>query len=339
LFQPFDDKKVAEAAGAVEQAAHSGAAHAADAAHAAEHAADAVVTFEAAKAHYFDPGHLFHHVQDGTYFEVPRFLGEKWHIPQFSPLQLLNQLKWGDKPIFDGQITKFMILELAAAVLIILGFMWLAKKIQSGATPRGRVWNFLEVFVLFVRDEIARPNIGKKDSDKFLPFLLTLFFFILVLNLFGMIPFLGSATGAIAVTAVFALAVFVVVVGSGMKKMGVLGFVQAQVPHMDLPAAIGVVLKPGLLVLELFGLFIKHFVLCVRLFANMFAGHLVLAVFLGLIGAAGAVTGSYLIYGVAPAVVLASIALSLLELFVAFLQAYVFTYLAALFIGSAQHAH
>lgn len=338
MFQPFDDKKVAEAA---TQDAHAATEHAANQAgeHLAEHASETGMTFDAAKEHFFDPGHLFHHVQDGTYFEVPRFLGEKWHIPQFSPLQLLNQLKWGDKSIFDGQITKFMVLELAAAILLILGFVWLAKKIQSGGTPRGRVWNLLEVFVLFVRDEIARPNIGKKDSEKFLPFLLTIFFFVLTLNLFGMIPFLGSATGAIAVTAVFALLVFAVVVGSGVKKMGALGFVKAQVPHMDLPPVIAIVLKPALLVLELFGLFIKHFVLCVRLFANMFAGHLVLAVFLGLIGAAGAVTGSYLIYGVAPAVVLASIALSLLELFVAFLQAYVFTYLAALFIGSAQHAH
>ncbi len=335
MFQPFDDKKVAEAVTTDAQGAAD---------HALEHAQtaaahDSVVTFEQAKEHFFDPSHLFHHVQDGTYFEVPRFLGEKWHIPQFSPLQFLSQLKWGDKSIFEGQITKFMVLELAAAILVILGFVWLARKIQSGATPRGRIWNLLEVFVLFVRDEIARPNIGKKDSDKFLPFLLTIFFFVLTLNLFGMIPFLGSATGAIAVTAVLALLVFGVVIGSGMKKMGVLGFVQAQVPHMDLPPAMAIILKPALLGLELFGLFIKHFVLCVRLFANMFAGHLVLAVFLGLIGAAGAMTGSYVFYGVAPAVVLASIALSLLELLVAFLQAYVFTYLAALFIGSAQHAH
>ena len=192
--------------------------------------------------------------------------------------------------------------------------------------------------VVFVRDEIARPAIGKKDANRFLPFLLTLFFFILILNLFGMIPLLGSATGALAVTAVFAVSTFLVVVASGMQKMGVVGFLKAQVPSMDLPLPwpIAMLLVFGIWAIEIFGLLVKHFVLAIRLFANMFAGHLVLAVFLGFVGAAWA---SGMFWGVAPAVVLGSIALSLLELFVAFLQAYVFTFLAALFIGSAQHAH
>jgi F-type H+-transporting ATPase subunit a len=212
----------------------------------------------------------------------------------------------------------------------------LAKKVATGTRPTGRLWNFLESFVLFIRDEVARPAIGKHDADRFMPFLLTLFFFILVLNLFGMIPFMGSATGALAVTAVFAFITFCVVVGSGMKKMGVVGFLKAQVPHMDLPPWMAAVLVPGIWLIEIFGLLVKHGVLCVRLFANMFAGHLVLAVFAGFIGV---VWGTSLIWGVAPVVWGASLALSLLELFVAFLQAYVFTFLAALFIGSAQHAH
>ena len=147
---------------------------------------------------------------------------------------------------------------------------------------------------------------------------------------------MGSATASLSVTAVFALAVFLVVMGAGMKKMGVVGFVKAQVPHMDLAPALAVVLIPSIWAIEIFGLFIKHFVLAIRLFANMFAGHLVLAVFVGFIGV---VYYSGLFWGVAPAVVLMSIALSLLELFVACLQAYVFVFLAALFIGAALHPH
>ena len=269
-----------------------------------------------------------------TYFEVPQFLGGKWYIPNFVENGLL--LTGGGTPIIRGQITKFMVLELLGAVLLLIGFSWLTRRAVTGERPTGRLWNLLESFVVFIRDEVAKPAIGSHDAHRFLPFLLTLFFFILVLNLFGMIPFLGSATGAISVTAAFALITFLVVIGSGMKKMGVVGFLKAQVPHMDLPFALAIFLIPGIWLIEIFGLFIKHFVLAVRLFANMFAGHLVLAAFIGLIGA---VSATYLVWGVAPVVVVASIALSILELFVAFLQAYVFTFLAALFIGSAQHAH
>ena len=169
-----------------------------------------------------------------------------------------------------------------------------------------------------------------------MPFLLTMFFFILALNLFGMLPWLGSATAALAVTVVLALITFAVVLGAGMKKMGVVGFAKAQVPHMDLPPMLAFVLIPAIWAIEIFGLFVKHFVLAIRLFANMFAGHLVLSVFLAFIGAA---SGAMAMYFVAPAVVLGSIAMSCLELFVAFLQAYVFTFLASLFIGSAIHPH
>lgn len=288
---------------------------------------------EAAMDHYFDIGHLFAHVQDANYFEVPRVLGEKWELPQLWSGHLLNI---NGLELFRGQVTKFMVLELLGAVLLILGFVWLARRVKQGEKPRGRVWNFLESFVVFIRDEVARPAIGKHDADRFLPFLLTLFFFVLTLNLFGMIPFLGSATGALAVTAVLAVITFLVVVGSGIKKMGLLGFLKAQAPHMDLHPAMAIFLVPGIWLIEMFGLLVKHFVLCVRLFANMFAGHLVLAVFTGFIGV---LWGSWMIWGLAPVVWAASLALSLLELFVAFLQAYVFTFLAALFIGSAQHAH
>ncbi len=298
---------------------------------------------------YMDAGHLFAHVQDSYYFEVPRFLSPgkqdehgHWVVePGKVPIPNITGATV-EKPLVPalgivGRPTKYMCLELLAAILIVAAFTWLAGKVRrTGEAPKGRLWNFLESIVCFVRDEIARPTIGKADADRFLPFLLTLFFFIIVLNLLGMIPFMGSPTAALAVTGVLAVITFLVVVGSGMRRLGVIGFLKAQVPHMELSPALALVLVPSIWLIEMFGLFVKHFVLAIRLFANMFAGHLVLAVFLGFIGVTW---GSALVYGVAPIVVLVSIALSVLELFVACLQAYVFTFLAALFIGAALHPH
>ena len=151
-----------------------------------------------------------------------------------------------------------------------------------------------------------------------------------------MIPFMGGATGALAVTAVLAVITFVIVMGVGIKKMGFVGFIKAQVPTMDLSPALAIFLIPAIWAIEVFGLFVKHFVLSIRLFANIFAGHLALSVFLGFVGVTYA---SWLVYAVVPLVVVVGVALSLLELFVACLQAYVFTFLAALFIGAAVHPH
>ena len=121
-----------------------------------------------------------------------------------------------------------------------------------------------------------------------------------------------------------------------MVKLGPIGFWTGQVPHMDLPSALAIILKPMIFVIEVMGLCIKHFILAVRLLANMLAGHMVLAVIMAFIAASA---GSLAWYAVAPASVFGAVALSLLELFVAFLQAYIFTFLSALFIGMAVHPH
>ena len=137
-------------------------------------------------------------------------------------------------------------------------------------------------------------------------------------------------------TAALAAITLAMVVGGGMKKFGPVRFWIGQVPHMDVPFVALVLLWPMLFALEVMGMLVRHVILAVRLFANMFAGHLVLAVVLGFI----AMTAESLFwYGVMPASVLGAVALSLLELMVALLQAYVFTYLAALFIGMAVHQH
>jgi F-type H+-transporting ATPase subunit a len=207
---------------------------------------------------------------------------------------------------------------------------------KSGQPVKGRFWNMLEVMCVFVRDDIVRPSIGSKDSNRFLPFLWSIFFFVLTMNLIGMVPGLGAATGSISITASLALVVFGVVLYTGTKKMGVVGFWKAQAPHMDLSGPLKYILVPMIWAIEVFGLFIKHLVLAVRLFANMFAGHMVLAVFVAFIGVAW---NSLLAIGVVPGVIGASVAVNLLELLVAFIQAYVFTFLSALFIGAAIHPH
>jgi F-type H+-transporting ATPase subunit a len=275
-----------------------------------------------------DPKQLFKHVEDSKEFHLPQFMTSKeshGHVAIPQPL----------KP-FGFEITKFMVIELVAAILIAVFFVGLAKALKGGAIPRGRFRNLLEAFLLYFRDHVARPCIGGHDADKFVPFLWTLFFFVLACNLFGMIPWMGSPTGSLAVTATLALITFVTVMGAAMAKLGVGKAITSLVPHMDLPVHIKIPMLILMFPIEIAGLLIKHGVLAIRLLANMMAGHVVLAVILAFIAASAQ---SLWWWGVMPASVLGATALSMLELFVAFLQAYIFTFLSALFIGMAVHPH
>lgn len=296
------------------------------------------MTIDEALKYFLDPPHLYEHVMDSEYVELPKFLGGKWPIP--NPLGFTKEhpmIEVRGQPLVTGQFTKFMALELVGAILLCIAFIAAARKTKTDQGPRGRIANLLEVFVIFIRDDIAKPTIGSKDASRFLPFLMTMFFFILILNLIGMLPWLGSVTGSISVTMVLAICTFLVVLGSGIKKQGLVGFAKSQVPHMDLPPAMAVVLIPMIWGIEVFGLIVKHFVLAIRLFANMFGGHLVLAAFLAFIGVAS--VAGWMGWGISIGAIAFSVMISLLELLVAVLQAYIFTFLAALFIGSAQHAH
>jgi F-type H+-transporting ATPase subunit a len=263
---------------------------------------------------------IFGHVQDGPAFHFPFH----WH--------------W-DLPVIMGiQITRFMVLEAIAALMMILLFVPLSRRMRSGHPPKGRLWNLLETILVFLRDEVARPSIGKKEGDRFLPFIWTVFFFVLFCNLCGMFPWAGSPTGALATTAALAAIAFGTVLVAGMSRHGLIGFWTGMVPPMELPTVMAIFLKPMLMVIEIAGLFIRHAVLAVRLLANMFAGHLVLAVIMGFI-AATAHTFVLVWLGVTVSSLFGAVALSLLELFVAFLQAYIFAFLSALFIGMAVHQH
>jgi F-type H+-transporting ATPase subunit a len=276
-----------------------------------------------------DPAKLAEHVKDAPYFELPEFLGGKYYLPNFGTINVFG------RPV-ELQLTKFMVLEVVVAVLMIAIFIPLSRKLASGKPPRGRFWNLFDAMILFVRDEMVRPAIGKHDAERFVPLILTLFFFILFANLMGLLPWCGSPTGALSVTAALALIAFATLLRAGITRFGPVKFWLSLCPHMELPFVLEIFLKPMILGIEIISLLIKHFILAVRLLANMFAGHLVLAVILGFIVA---FANSMAWYGVMPASVLGAAALNLLELLVAFLQAYIFAFLTALFIGMVIHEH
>lgn len=279
------------------------------------------------------PKNPLDHVVDSDEIELFESFGpHAIHIPA-----LFHYKMFGQELQFP---TKFMLLEVVAAVLVALFYIPLARQMQSGRLPSGWQENAREVLLTFIRDSVAKPAIGH-DADKFVPFLWTMFLFILFSNLLGLVPFFGSPTGNIYVTAGLALCVFAAIHGSASAKMGFGHYVGSMWPHFEVPYGMGLVIKPLVFVIEWMGVLVRNGVLAVRLFANMFAGHVVLATILIFIFVAGhnnETTGEYGLWGMISVLsVLAQVALSLLELFVAFLQAYIFTFLASLFIGFAIH--
>lgn len=233
-------------------------------------------------------------------------------------------------------ISKFMVLQLVVALVLVAIFTALSRRIKDGRVPKGRFWNLFEAFLNFIKNDIAEPAIGHHDAARFTPLLWTIFMFVLGMNLLGMLPWMGSPTASFGVTLAMAMVTFATVLVAGSIRFGIAGFWKNQVPSLGLPMALAIPIVPMLFLIEVLGLFIKHAVLGVRLLANMVAGHLVLLAIMGLAVAAAA---SDLWPLTATISVVGSALLSLLELFVAFLQAYVFTFLSALFIGASVHHH
>jgi F-type H+-transporting ATPase subunit a len=262
---------------------------------------------------------------------------QHWHLfMSFPPKQINLPFLFHAPLLGDVYLSKFMILEVIAAALVCVIYIPLARKVQAGGVTRGVSANFFEVLLTFIRDEVAKPGIGEHDADEHVPFLWTLFLFILFNNLLGMVPFGGSPTGSIFVTAALALCVFGYMHGYGIAKMGFKNYILSLWPHFDVPFPLGYVIKPLIFGIEWVGVLVRNVVLAVRLFANMFAGHMVLATILIFIWMARN-AGVMLWGGITASSVGAIIALSLLELFVAFLQAYIFTFLTSLFMGMALH--
>jgi F-type H+-transporting ATPase subunit a len=231
----------------------------------------------------------------------------------------------------DLSITKNVFALMIGAIITLLIFLSIAKsyRTRGNSAPKG-LQSLIEPLIVFLRDEVIKPSIGK-HYGRYMPLLLTIFFFIFINNLLGLIPiapFGANVTGNIAVTLILALIVFLVVNFSGNK------YYWKHIFMPDVPVALWILLIP----IELFGVILKPFVLMLRLFANITAGHIIILGFFSLIfifGERNVAAG----YGTSVLSVAFTLFMSVLELLVAFLQAYVFTLLTSLYIGSATEEH
>jgi F-type H+-transporting ATPase subunit a len=280
---------------------------------------------------------IMHHTSDAheLAFESP-FGGELFtiHLPVWQPVHV------GGVAI-DLSPTKHVVFMMLAAFLVWLSMFLTARGLQKqrakGQPPRGFASVF-ESMVLFVRNDVAVANIGH-GGERFAPYVMTLFFFILYMNLLGMLPWGATATGNLAVTGGLALTAFVVVEISGMVALGFSGYMHTI--FFAPPGTTGVTKYLMMLIMtpvEMIGKLVKPFALCLRLFANMTAGHFVILSLLGLIFLFGAGPAA-IRWGVAGGSVFFVLFMMTLELLVAFLQAYIFSLLTSVFIGLMQHEH
>jgi F-type H+-transporting ATPase subunit a len=272
------------------------------------------------------------HVKDSNEFHVTDALFGGWDIP-LPELNLFG---------YHFQITKFMVLELIAAILAIVIFVPLCRMAAKGTLPKGPFWNAFESLLTFIRNDVARPNLGEHDADNYVPFLWTLFIYVLFMNLLGMFPFLGSPTASIWVTGGLAVCSLIMFHTAPIAAHGFLPYLKSTWPHIELGHNIvaqvfGFIISFAIWLIEMMGTVIKSFVLAVRLFANMFAGHMVLASIMLFIVIVGQHGRDLTWAAVTFASVVGVVGLSMLELFVAFLQAYVFVFLTSLFMGMALH--
>ena len=230
--------------------------------------------------------------------------------------------------VIDFSITKSVFGVLFVGLLMLLGFGGLARQYKKGKSIPTGFARVLEPLVLYVRDEIAKPNIGEKKYRKFTGYLLTVFFFIWILNLLGLTPFGFNVTGQVAVTAALAIFTLVIYTFSGNKEYW---------RHILWMPGVPVLIRPVLAIIELAGAFIiKPFSLLVRLFANITAGHIV---FMSLIAIMFVSKEALGVVGATGLSILLSVLILVIEVLVAFLQAYIFTMLSALFIGMAVAEH
>ncbi len=274
---------------------------------------------------------VLHHTADAYSIGIEPYLTLHWN-------------RWPDIHLGPLAInltpTKHVIFMVLAAVLVFvtmrLAGRSLAKQRAGEKAPRGFA-NAIEGLVLFVRNDIAIANIGE-EGHKYAPFIMTLFFFILFANVLGLLPHGSTATGNLAVTGALAILVFLTVEISGMRKLGFKGYMGTIFPHVPgLHGPGAVVMSIAMAPIEILGKLVKPFALAVRLFGNMTAGHFVILSLFGIIFLFGEL--GIWSWAIAFSTVLLVVGIMLLELFVAFLQAYVFALLSAVFIGMMQHEH
>ncbi len=278
-------------------------------------------------------GMLMHHLSDSQELEF-EVLGRGWvvHLPQWEPIHIGGFA-------LDLSPTKHVVFMALAAIVLLAVFLPMARAMQrqyKDKAPTG-FFNAMEAMILFFRDEVVRRNIGH-GADAYTPYILSLFFFILAMNTLGLIPFGATPTGNLSVTGALALVTFVVVEISGMRALGFKGYMQTifYAPpgmHPAGQAIMLVIMTP----VEFLGKLTKPFALMIRLFANMTAGHTLVLSLLGMIFMfANLALGKWAIAGASVGMVLG---VMVLEIFVAFLQAYIFAMLTAVFIGLIRHAH
>lgn len=254
-------------------------------------------------------------VVDHHYIDL-YFLG-KVPLPHFEPVEI-----FGIK--FDFSITKATAMVFLASIITILILAYAASSNKKNKIPKG-IGNMIEAVVVFIRDEIVVANMGK-DGLKYMPFFLTMFFFVLFANLIGLFPFLAQPTKNINITAALALITFFMTQAAGIKAHGFGGYVKNLVPP-----GVPTFVLPIMIVVEFIGLFTKPFSLMMRLFANITAGSIIIFSLIGLIfvmeyaGSVIAIPFALFIY--------------MMEIFIAFLQAYIFTMLSVLYINMARHHH
>lgn len=259
---------------------------------------------------------VFHHITDSRRIDFEPF----GHIdlPQFPPIKI------GSLTI-DLSITKHVFFMWLVSLILVVLLYFVARSYRKQVVPHG-IANLIEVFVVFIRDEVVLSVIGK-EGLKYLNYLLTLFFFILLCNLFGLIPYGATATGNLAVTGGLALLSFILFQIVGIKKHGLIGYYKGLVPP-----GIPWFIVPLMFIVEFLGLFTRGFALAIRLFANMTAGHMAILCLIGLIFFFRSIL-------IAPLSIAFALFVYLLEILVVFIQAYIFTILTALFISLSIHQH
>ncbi len=282
-------------------------------------------TFMSSKFHHNDDGHL---VVDANGVQLTKI-----HSKIYELNEGVTEIAYdadhhatNAHKVLDLSITKSVFGILLASLLMFLAFRSLAKSYKKGAIPTGFA-RVLEPLVLYVRDEIARPNIGEKHYRKFMGFLLTVFFFIWILNLLGLTPIGFNVTGNIAITICLAVFTFFIIQFSANKDYW---------KHIFWMPGVPVPMKILLMPIEVLGMLTKPFSLLIRLFANITAGH---AVVMGLIAVAYVARETLGTAGGFSVSLLLTLFISLIEILVAFLQAFIFTMLSSLFIGMAVEEH
>lgn len=264
------------------------------------------------------------HITDSHFLDYPCFkpgFACELELPQWAPIHL--------GPLtLDLSPTKHVVMLFIAAFLCLATLLTAARahKKQHSALGRSKGFaNGIEAFVLYIRQEVILPNVGH-HGEAYAPFILTLFFFILFANLLGLVPYGSTATGNISVTATFAILSFIMIEIAGMRAQGA-GYLKTIVYWpSDQPVVMKAMLTPIMTPIEIFGKFTKPVALAIRLFANMTAGHIVVLALVGLVFTFGS-------YVIAPLPLVMALAIMVLEVFIGFLQAYVFALLVSVFIG------